>query len=73
MKCKIGVHELEHGLFGDNRNKMIGIPRIDPDIYTTSQTTLIENTTPHSSRNTNAVSVELLSIKTLSPEFLGKK
>ena len=61
------------GLFGDNRNKMIGMPRIDHDIYTTSQTTLIENTTPHSSRNTNAVSVQLLFYKNTLSWVLRKK
>ena len=55
------------------KNKMIGIPRIDHDIYTTSQTKLIKNTTPQSSRNTNAVSIQLVSIKIPSLDFLGKK
>ena len=61
------------GLFGDNKNKMIGMPRIGHEIYTKSQTKQIENTTPHRSRNTNAVSIQLLSMKTPSPVFLGKK
>ena len=85
MKCKIGFHWFSwtcyvtppppptQGLFGDNKNKMIGMPRIGHDIYTKSQTKQIENTTPHRSRNTNAVSTQLLSMKTPSPVFLGKK